>query len=449
MANSYNKRYIASIVIEANTPLKVGSSDIDMLQDSPVQKDWNELPMILGTSIAGVLRKEFSKDMADDIFGSDCSRFEDKKEKEQCLKNAKGSRIIISNALLYDQDMKVIEHLKVNKSDFLKNFDNLPIREHTAITDKGVAKETNKFDEEVVYKGAKFRFRIEFIADDNDEVNWQEILKAINAKTFRLGGGSTKGFGDIKVLNELSSYDVFDITSKEYREKSSSLNTTYSKSFPKKQKEINYTTYTLKIKPDNFFMFGSGFGDDDANMTPVYEKIITWENNKGKFSNEQILIPASSIKGAISHRTTYHYNLQNKLFIGNNEAKESIKELFGEAKQSDDDLGCKGKVLFSDCFYKKADEKVFDHVSIDRFTGGAIDGALFQEKTISDNQKYSIEILLEKDIKDEYIKAFEKSLDDICSGMLPLGGATTKGHGVFSGKVFKDGVELKDENNTN
>ncbi|MCI0501660.1 MAG: RAMP superfamily CRISPR-associated protein, partial [Epsilonproteobacteria bacterium] len=119
MENNYNKRYIANIVFEANTPLKVGSSDLDMLQDSPVQKDWNELPMILGTSIAGVLRKEFDTTFASDIFGDE-----------------KGSRVIISNALLCDEDMQVIEILNPNKNDFLKIFENLPQREHTKITEK-------------------------------------------------------------------------------------------------------------------------------------------------------------------------------------------------------------------------------------------------------------------------------------------------------------------------
>ena len=430
MENSYNKRYIANIVFEVKTPLKVGSSDIDMLQDSPVQKDWNDLPMILGTSIAGVLRKEFSKDFANDIFGD-----EDSNKKDNY-----GSRVIISNALLCDENMQVIEELKIDKSDFLKHFENLPIREHTAITDKGVAKDNSKFDEEVIYKGSRFKFRMELIANKEDEKNWQELIKTINSKVFRLGGGTTKGFGDIKILNELSTYDIFDIDSQEYREKSSSLNTTFSQSFKDiGKKDINYTTYTLNLKPDDFFMFGSGFGDDDADMTPVYEKVIDYSNSK--LSDEMILIPASSIKGAISHRTTYHYNLQKKFYVGNSEARESITEIFGEAKE--DNKGSKGKVIFSDCYLKNNDKtKVFDHISIDRFTGGAIEGALFQEKTVVYDKEFEIEILLENGIKGEYIKAFESALKDIATGMLPLGGAVTKGHGVFNGKVLKDGVKL-------
>src|SRR5690606_5424372 len=92
------KRYIAHVTIEAQTPLKVGSNAMDFINDSPVQKDWNGLPMILGTSIAGVLRKDFSGEVAD-IFGKD-----------------NGSKVIISNALLVGDDNKVCEDLLIDKS---------------------------------------------------------------------------------------------------------------------------------------------------------------------------------------------------------------------------------------------------------------------------------------------------------------------------------------------
>ena len=49
-----NIRFLAQITLQAKTPLKVGSGDSDFLSDAPVQKDFNALPMILGTSIAGV-----------------------------------------------------------------------------------------------------------------------------------------------------------------------------------------------------------------------------------------------------------------------------------------------------------------------------------------------------------------------------------------------------------
>ncbi len=403
--------YTAHITIEAETPLKVGSNNSDFLQDAPVQKDWNNLPMILGTSIAGVLRKDFKGDV-DNIFGND-----------------NGSKVIISNALLVDEKRKVCEELLLEKTPFLQIFDNLPIREHTAISSKGVAKDKSKFDEEVVYKGTRFKFSIELIKDDKE--SFKNILNLLNSPAFRLGGGSTKGFGKFKVVE-------IKTTSKEC---SSSLNDDFKDegNYKNTTPNCDYIKYELKIKPDDFFMFGSGFGDADADMTPVYEKVVDYK--KGKLSDEMTLIPASSIKGAISHRTTYHYNLKKKLFIGNSEAKEVIKEIFGEAKNSKEKIdGAKGKVIFSDCFKTKKDTKVFDHVSIDRYTGGAIDGALFQEKTIADDGEfYTIEILLHKDLENSNEqKAFEGALTDITIGMLPLGGSTTKGHGIFTGNWSLD-----------
>ena len=274
-----------------------------------------------------------------------------------------------------------------------------------------------------------YKFSIEFIEDDKN--TFDNILNLLSSPSFRLGGGSTKGFGKFSIEN-------IKTTSIEC---SSSLNDGFKGEGNYIQKEIttNYTTYILNIKPDDFFMFGSGFGDDEADMTPVYERVIKYDGEKSGLSEEQILIPASSIKGAIAHRTTYHFNkLKGNTIEAKNGAK-SIKEIFGEAKNSKQNImGSKGKALFSDCF--KGDNnstKVFDHVSIDRFTGGAIDGALFQEKTVADNDTYTIEILLENSIDEVYIKAFEASLNDICNGMLPLGGATTKGHGVFSGTWSK------------
>lgn len=420
--------FVANIIIQAKTALKIGSKNADFLQDSPIQKDWNNLPMILGTSIAGVLRKELDKENANILFGDEDSN----------KKDAKGSKTIISNALILDENEKVNETLLLNKSDFLQKITILPIREHNAINSKGVTIDKSKYDEEVIYKGTRFKFRIEMIESCEDEFN--KVLDLLLLNTFRIGAGSSKGFGQVEVVN--ISYDKFDTSSKEYENLTSSLNETFSKSYTKKDvKNNSYIKYELKIRPDDFFMFGSGFGDDEADMTPVYEKVVDYKNKK--LTDEKILIPASSIKGAISHRTTYHYNLLNKIFIDseNKTPFEVVESIFG-AKKDKDKEGSKGNILISDLYLDNTSTKVFDHVSIDRFTGGAIDSALFQEKTITTNEEFTLEILIKNIDDKKAIEAFEKTLKEITTGMLSLGGATTKGHGVFSGIVLRNGVQI-------
>ena len=466
-------KYIAHITIEADTPLKVGSNSSDFLQDSLIQKDWNGLPMILGTSIAGVLRKHYRdeydrKEKSDEPLKYESNKlFGFQKDKGD---EGIGSKVILSNALLLDEKREVNERLMVKeKSEFLKIFDNLPIREHTAIAHTGAIdpNKNAKFDEEVLYKGTQFKFSIEVL---EDETAFKNLLELLQSPSFRLGGGTTKGFGKFKVLEIVTK--IID-NHKTLAKHSSSLNRDLSKlgsdgfsllefrakasdSEQKTIKAKNYTTYTLKIEPDNFFMFGAGFGDSDADQTPVYEKVVDY--SIGDLSDKQILIPASSVKGALSHRTAFYYNQSQEIYSDklnkeefNNyvaENNNAVKAIFGHKKEMPDDveLGQKGKILISDCF-EKAEEnstKTFDHVSIDRFTGGAIDGALFNEKTIAQRDEWDIEILLENDVKQEFKDAFEKALKDVCTGMLALGGATTKGHGVFCGTLEENGKEIFD-----
>ena len=429
-------RHIAHITIEAQTPLRIGCGNSDFFQDAPVQRDFNSLPMILGTSIAGVLRSLYGGN--ENIFGYQNEREDD----------GEGSKVIVSNALLVDENGRVNETLLVEKNRFLEIFETLPIREHTAINDKGVAKKNSKFDQEVVYKGARFRFSIEVI---EEKKAFDELVELLKSPLFRLGGKTTAGFGSFKVI-DIAVLEIKDRN--DLKNYSSSLNHLISNAqhINSSSKDYQlYSKYTLKLKPDDFFIFGSGFGDADADMTPVYERVIDY--NKKRLSERKILIPATSIKGAISHRTAFYYNLEQERFadrkdnyndtkdiIGEN--NEAVKAIFGHKKELADDkkteLGQKGKIYISDCFKDESSTKVFDHVAIDRFTGGAIEGALFQEKTIADDSDYTIKIILENGINKEYISCFEKVLKDICKGQLALGGLTNKGHGIFSGKVYKN-----------
>lgn len=443
--------FIANIVFEAKTPLKVGGSDIDLLLDSPFQKDWNFLPMILGSSIAGALKSKFSKN--ENLY----SLFGDSElEKDAC-----GSRLVISNALLCDEKMKVHETLLLEKSDFLKEFDKLVVRDHNRINEKGVVENTGKFDEEVVFKGSRFKFRVEIIDGNKDEL--KDIITTLKSKDFRLGGGSTKGFGEIEILDNLSTWDEFEINSSQYRNSSSSLNETFSKKLSELNSDNNlsvleknspkYIKYTLQLEPDDFFMFGSGFGDEEADMIPVYEKVVTYKNGNGGFSNYKTLIPASSVKGAILHRSIYHLNLLKDKFIGD-DTYDNLDTIFGyekDSKKPNDKkaYGSKGKILMSDLFIEMKDEKVFDHVAIDRFSGGAIEGALFQEKTTHFDNEFKMEILLLDNVCSDELEAFENALNDICNGMLPLGGATTKGHGFFNGELFKDDKKITQKGRIN
>src|SRR5699024_12613349 len=100
------------------------------------------------------------------------------------------------------------------------------------------------------------------------------------------------------------------------------------------------------------------------------------------------------------------------------------------------------KVIIDDIFLsedKVSNDKIFNHVAIDRFTGGGIDAALFNEKVSylkDENDSIQLNITLSEEVNDQTVLyAFENALVDITKGLLPLGGMTTKGNGMFTGTL--------------
>lgn len=495
----YSHRFLARFIIEAKTPLAVGSGEKDMITDALVATDVNGLPYIPATSIAGVLRSmvEIAKPdtdgngttLAERIFG-----FRENKEQRTCRKNnprnskeekekddvSKGSDIIFTDAKVLNSEGLVIDGLNmdaIKKDSLLSAYKELPIRQHVRINEKGTAADNGKFDEQVVFTGTRFCFEIEMVSDGNNVDDFEMVLEQLKRKSFRIGGGTRCGFGEIAIFDvqkrtlDLSKSD--DLTA--YLKKSSALDLTldsdfWSKILPKenkgekeeegkeKTKQEEWTEYKLTITPDSFFLFGSGFGDEDADMTPVKEQKVDWTGGKGKIEEYFYLLPATSIKGAIAHRVAYHYNKLTNIFaedfinaknvegkemkdyVGSN--NEAVRLLFGSVGENDEET-LRGNVILSDLYVapKEVKEKILNHVAIDRFTGGAIDGALFSEKTTySKDHAFEMTILVaHKNVTNMAIQALEEAMKDICRGLLPLGGGVNRGNGMFTGSLTKDG----------
>ena len=544
-----NIRYIARFVVETATPMAIGSGEKGLTVDRLIVRDANNLPYIPGTSMAGVVRHELDEVLLEnevnDIFG-----YQGKGNDGQ------GSRINFSSAILVAADGKQTVLEGLNNVDFTEGyysyFNRLPERDHVRITHRGTAdtKGHGKFDEELVHKGTRFVFEIELEGTEADKKNWNSILEILHNPSFRIGAGTRKGFGALKIVEcKTISFDLKkDIV--DYLNVASSLNKSVKKwkSFTDSAgfDSDRFYKYMLNIKPENFYIFGAGIGDEDVDMAPKTERHFDWSNGKPVLSEKKILIPGTSIKGALSHRVAFHYNDLSDITVDNNSAEfstinenelieslselkalqekvatysstkvdienkdldqlkalkkaledkkaevvnfaaelkeieakklvsdstkwskyeqdledekkqfsefnpnvaelnEGVKQLFGFAKNtknsdSPTSEGLRGRVIISDVYldekHANVTKKVFDHVAIDRFTGGGIDGALYQEKAISSNG-FMMDIYVEKKAFEtgNVKEAFEKSLDDLVRGNIQLGGNTGKGHGAFVGE---------------
>lgn len=452
----YDLRFLAHIILEAETPIVIGSGRKTMLTDSEILKDYNGLPYIPGTSIAGVIRHALPMDLGNKFFGL----------KDD--KNNKGSEIIFSEAKLLNGSGLVIDRLCDTYDNFSKRFKNLPKRNHVRISHRGVAEDHGKFDEEVIYKGCRFCFEIEMVARSSEKEyasnTFDQVLTEIQKDTFRIGGGTRVGFGkmhpvsikkrsfDLKKKEELSSYLATN----------SSLEKDYSgwEDFKNNSiKDQNWIKYSLTLKPMDFFSFGSGKGDNDVDTVPVKESYVKWDGNNGFFVENALLIPASSLKGALAHRVAYYYNLKHKIYAMQIPVEEfenytgsnnpAVRMLFGCQKEGEGETVQKrGIAIFNDIFADYPGDKILNHVAIDRFTGGAMDGALYSEKVVDGKGEltFHTEVLIEKlpaidnndinaqTIYKDAIEAFEKALGDIDKGLLPLGGGNGRGHGIFKCK---------------
>jgi len=487
MDNVFNKRFIARFILEAKTPLFVGSGSSGLMKDALVQKDFQGLPMIPGTALTGVLRHAFldkydETETSDayfdliDIFGKQFKEDKQKNAFEKWFSNKYpgnnrkpdgiGSRLKISAGHFLKGDYKVIDDITIfPEDDLMQRLENLPVRQHVRISHRGAAVKQGLFDNEVVYQGARFIFEMELKGTDADTDAWNQMINQLKSPAFRIGQGTRNGYGSLKVVEEF--HRAFDLTdSKDYEDYLNfdpSLNAylEYNKvseedALEKQYKSGHSIKYTLELTPDDFFIFNEGFGDDDVDYKPLTEDVMVYESGKIKFKKVTV-IPAASIKGAISHRVCYYYNLHKKQYADFSQGEvgienkavaaifgyESGKDPFGKGKN-----GKSGKLVMDDIMETNIEnDKIFNHVAIDRFTGGYLDGALFSEKVSrkTDGQ-LTIDMYLltdEEILEDPDIQiSLEHALMDICRGLLPLGGMTTKGNGMFTGKLHKDDVTL-------
>lgn len=453
--------FLAQVIIEAKTPLAVGTGDKNIMTDQPVSLDVNGLPFIPGTSLAGVIRHLLSDNLSndeqkeiDEVFGI----------QTDSISGSFGSRLIFSSAHLIGHDGKVIDGLqKIDfGSAFYAQFKDLPIRQHVRISNKGAAEHRGKFDNQVVYKGARFSFELEMIAESETlsehKQTWEKVIKSLNNPLFRLGGGTRKGYGEVGVVSiKTSELELSDASQlKRYLQKSSALNNNFWDDVQNTAANINEKSklkhFRLELTPDDFFLFSSGFESEDADVSFLTESVIEWEKEKPTFKTKNIVIPSSSVKGAILHRVAFHYNKLAGVYadtldkLPETSENEAVKALFGYSADGSD--GKRGKVIISDLFLdNNLPKKILNHVSIDRFTGGAIAGALYSEEVIyGKDENFVLDIFVEpitigndSNVEESLILA----LKDICNGMLPLGGGTMRGHGCFNGKLFVNDQEVE------
>jgi len=473
---SYCYRRVARVVIEFTTPFHVGTGEGGYGADALVVTDANGLPAIPGSSLAGALKAAFiaysGQETVDQVFGY------------QNKDKGRGSRLSITWAAVHNQKNEPVDRLlatsEMNSDKVLQQALQLQIRDHVRLHHRGAAEKGATFDEQPVAAGHRFTFEMELVDREND-ADWNALLECLAMNvgpvgnifhpTFRLGGKTRRGYGAFKVVEILQRSFNLNIADQfnAYAGHPASLaisSAALGEPHPLAQTATNKSavTITLHVQPRGYWMFGGGEDTGQSNpadMCPVREDRIFWDGDKGTVQEDILLIPGSAIKGAISHRVAFHHNRlsgqtcfadvlatdcqntvagfekANELFkqITGNE-NIGVKELFGFV--AEDKLAAKGKVIIDDFLWNVASphQQRIAHVSIDRFTGGALPSALFTERPLWQGDFPAITlVILEADFVSKPTRqALKAALADLVEGRLALGAGAGRGLGYFESK---------------
>ena len=453
----------------------VSNGQGDDINDAICIMDANGFPTIPGTSIVGALRHAFAglkkdKDLENEIFGiadgNDGSR----------------SLITISWASAHDaNDRPVSPRIQQdgNKQtdsvlEFLKSGVH---RDHVRINERGVAANRGKFDERLVPRGARFTFSLLLNRDEQKKVALTEFIQILQEPSFRFGGKTRRGFGAFEVskvqMRYFNLHEPKDFTdfAKYSFDLSKPCQFQVAKLSKPKNNAINKQTRTLSLMSKDFLLPSGGIGLEEifkqdsrwehADIFPVYEHEILWNNGKGSVSKEaHFFLPSTSIKGILRHRTLFYLRVLNQQFVPDDHeyilekkstgaAEDITNQLFGMADEGEQ---IPGAVLVSEpIFPSNTKYRVIQHVALDKFTNAPMSGALFGEVVLETSQT-PIEINISVDW--DMLKARENNLDekietlslnknelklaakalnlacqDIAKGRLTLGGGSSRGHG--------------------
>ncbi len=471
---------LARVTIRFTSPMVVGAASTADLDDISCVTDANGLPAIPGTSIAGALRHavalQHSGESDSDpvccrLFGFQRAGARSHDEAGQV------SRLTVSWAHIHDsQDRPVPASGVALESDpVLRWLAAGAVRDHVRLDHRGVVDGAGKFDERLVPAGARFTFELMLdrshaeptpdLAGSDGLPEIDELVALLAGSGFRLGGRSRRGLGEFVV--ERWATRRFDLREPADRLAFEALSADLSLPVPHDVLKpaglpvaielLGARSAVLSLEPEDFVLVGDGLpfasdeiGDDTSRYDhvdrfPYREHRVVWsETGQGSISERpELVIPATGIKGALRHRAAFHAHARLGRYADDgvegwhSEVSALIAELFGAEPGDGDPVA--GKVLISDVRREDFQHGLLSHVSLDRFTRGPLDGALFGEAPAWGRRRGAWELRVQirdwSEVSGPAQEALTLALADLCAGRLAIGSGANRGHGYLLGEI--------------
>lgn len=429
--------------IELTSSLSVGSgenanTDHDILVDSMGN------PFIPGSAIAGVTRHALvelsqlnEKDEAN-LFGTVKINRDDSNEAAQ---NAQIESRIVTN------------DVRFKKTDV-----HITNRDMVALDEYKTGKDGAKFDMEALEPGTTATVIIEQNRTSNKEEDFLPKIAAVwQSGRIQFGAKTARGYGAIKASDpEIISFDLTDEKDiREWLEYPEKCKKAWKPVSEMPEVNSNETTLVLHLRQNGGISIRKYTTDPakPGKTAPDYSQMTYAKGDK----KGHPVIPGTSWAGAFRHA------------VGNQIDEDVLEAYFGKVTPK---FKTRSHIMFSESEIVGATSKQFTRCAINRFTGGAAEGALYTEQTYyggktdlmitirgdlsikerSDESRQERELRerltaeqeLRKQNKDSFLRTLAATLVDLHEGFLAVGGETSIGRGLFrieSMQINKTSIE--------
>lgn len=421
-------------IIKNTTPLIIGSgsseeSDVEIILDEEGK------PYIPATSFVGVLRHLFydeNQKYSEKFWGYS----ENKENKE-----GNNSALICSNLVLTDD-----------------NDIRISMRDGVGIDlNTGRACDQKKYNYQILERDHEFYFVMEVSIGESYSNYFKKqivsIKKYIESGKLSIGAKTTSGFGKIKgsylklihydfkkndqaFLNWLKTIDKLSQKNNSKSDKPYWVDELKNNNIDTPSWEHDFTDSIVTPTKFNFKLKAEFEAKSPILINSLFYEKFENSDDKEKVdfakhikSNGDFVIPGTSFKGVIRSRAEKIINTLNQPdeYKGN-----IIKELFGYVDENNKKKK-KSKLIVSERYLKTAKEEFQTRIKIDRFTGGAIKGALFNANPISlgpEKINLCIDIF---NCKKHEAGLILLVLKDLWTGDCTIGGGKGIGRGVLEG----------------
>lgn len=300
----------------------------------------------------------------------------------------------------------------------------------------GSAADGAKFDVEVVERETEFELRLECVIREGDESAdlkklFLALLHGFQQGDIRLGARTRRGYGRGKV----ASWEIRDLKMDNPEDVMAWLRDEVCS-----RPASNLTPHPLPSDQRQYFCLEADFILRTSLLIRSSPSDPKAPDMVHLHSAGEPVVPGTSFAGAFRHRAALI-----AATIGWSE--DAVSEIFGpiheqEAKDQQKGLWA-SRVWIEEQLVKNVEPRWQDRVAIDRFTGGSLQNALFNEKPVFPQKStphLKLKLTLEEP-DDVEIGLLFLTLRDFWHGHAALGGETSNGRGTLQG--VKADLQLK------